>query len=197
MPFSLMNAPATFQSLVNLIFEEFLRIFVLVFFDDILIYSQSVGDHWRHLKLIFDRLRYQKLFVKQSKCHFGVAYVDYLSHIVSTRGVVADPGKIDGAAQWPIPKNIRELRGFLGLTGYYRKFVRNYGVIAQSLTQLLKKNAFQWGPEASKAFEELKSAMTSPHVLLLDFSKAFVLETDALGQAVGAVLMQDGHPMHF
>ncbi|KAL0549667.1 hypothetical protein IC582_014154 [Cucumis melo] len=132
MPFGLTNAPATFQALMNQVFRPYLRKFLLVFFDDILVYSKDVETHLEHLTV--DR-------------------IEYLGHWLTAKGVEADQKKIKAMLEWPTPKNIRELRGFLGLTGYYRRFVAKYGTIATPLTKLTKKNNFRWLEEATKAFE--------------------------------------------
>jgi hypothetical protein len=171
MPFGLTNAPSTFQSLMNDIFRPYLRKFILVFFDDILVYSKNKQEHLWHLELTLDILRKHQLFAKRSKCRFGCPEIDYLGHIISAEGVKADCAKLRAMVEWPIPKTLKALRGFLGLTGYYRKFIRGYGAIAAVLTNLLKKNAFKWTEEHTRAFEELKQAVTHPSVLALpDFN---------------------------
>jgi hypothetical protein len=127
---------------MNHVFKPYLRKFILVFFDDILVYSQDFKTHLSHLSLALDLLRVNKLFAKHPKCRFACNEVDYLDHIVSEHGVRADQGKIQAMIDWPLPKTIKSLRGFLGLTGYYRKFIRHYGSIVAPLTSMLRKNSF-------------------------------------------------------
>lgn len=124
--------------------------------------------------------------------------MEYLGHIVSKKGVQVDNKKIQAMVEWPTPTNVKQLRGFLGLTGYYKKFVRGYAQIAFPLTELLKKNKFSWGSEVQKSFDELKAKMTQTSVLmLLDFSKFFVVEADTSAVGIGDVLSQDGHPLAY
>lgn len=183
---------------MNRIFRPFLRKFILVFFDDILIYSADYDSHLKHLGVVFNILGDNQLKVNASKCEFVKESIEYLGHWVSAEGVRADPEKIRAMVEWLEPRNIRELRGFLGLTGYYRRFVANYGSIATPLHQVIKGGGFEWTGEASLAFEQLKQAMmTLPVLALPDFSQPFVVETVASGTGLGAVLSQNQRPIAF
>lgn len=159
MPFGLTNAPAMFQGLMNAVFREFLRKFVLIFFDDILVYSNSVDAHMDHLRKLFEVIRRNSLYAKESKCAFATNKVEYLDHYIEEKGISTDPNKIKAVAEWPKPGNLKQLRGFLGLAGYYRRFVKDFGTIARPLTILNKKEAFLWFEEAQAAFGELKRVM--------------------------------------
>jgi hypothetical protein len=167
---------------MNSMFKPFLQKFVLVFFDDILMYSKNWEDHVRHVDKVLQLLREQQLSAKPSKCFYGVKEVKYLGHIVSHEGVKVDPNNIKAMMDWPIPKTLKNLRGFLGLTGYYSKFVRNYGRIATPLMTLTKKYAFSWTPEATTSFEQHKEVMCKVPILTTpDFTKTFIVECDASG----------------
>lgn len=196
--FGLTNAPASFQSLMNHVFHQQLCKSVLVFFDDILVYSPSWSAHLLHLEEVLQLLRQHCLFAKLSKCSFGLTKVDYLGHTVSGNGVEMDQSKVQAVLDWSSPTSIKQLRGFLGLTGYYRRFIQGYASIALPLTSLLKKDSFKWDAQADLAFQQLKQAITHAPVLALpDFTQPFTLETDASGSGIRAILSQGSHPIAY
>ncbi|KAD3068970.1 hypothetical protein E3N88_36850 [Mikania micrantha] len=199
LPFGLTNAPATFQSLMNTTFKPVLRRCTLVFFFyDILVYSRSIQQHVQDLKEVLVLMCLHSLKAKLSKCTFGGNQVEYLGHIIFEKGVSTDPGKIKAIISWPTPTTIKQLRGFLGLARYYRRFIKGFGMIDRPMTELLKKDAFKWNESAQESFQNLKTALTTPPVLaLLDFSKECIIETDASAKGLGAVLMQNNHPLAF
>ena len=164
MPFGLKSAPTTLQEALNPTFHHLIGNCVLVFVDDILIYSKTLQEHKEHLSIVLQLLKEHQLFAKMSKCVFAVQQVEYLGHVISEEGVATDPAKTEAMVQWPTPTNVTELRGFLGLTGYYRKFVQKYGLLAKPLTTLLKKQSFQWTEAATTAFQLLKQAMATTPV---------------------------------
>ncbi|KAK1679066.1 hypothetical protein QYE76_039914 [Lolium multiflorum] len=199
MAFGLTGAPATFQHAMNDSLAPVLRKFALVFFDDILIYSPTFELHLEHLSTVLSILQRDKWHVKLSKCAFAQQKVNYLGHVVSSEGVSTDESKIQSVRSWPTPVNLKELRGFLGLTGYYRKFIRHYAVISRPLTALLKKGVlFIWTEVEETAFLALKTAMiTAPVLAVPDFKLQFVVDTDACDVGIGAVLSQQGHPVAY
>jgi hypothetical protein len=183
---------------MNHVFHPFLHHFVLVFFDDILIYRKTWTNHLSHVDRFLHLLSQHQLFLKQSKCDFGTLEVEYLDHLVGKDGVKVDPKTIEAMQDWPHPKTLKSLHGFLGLAGYYHKFVKNYGNIVAPLTSLLKKNSFTWTRTVAQDFQTLKMSMcTTPILTLPDFTKTFVLECDASGKGIGVVLMQEGRPLAF
>lgn len=165
MPFGLTNTPSTFQALMNEIFQAYLRKFVLVFFDDILIYSKAWVEHIQHMLMVFEVLWSHCLFLKRSTYSFGKPQVAYLGHVATRLRVAADTRKIQAIKGWPIPTSLRALQGFLGLARYYRKFFKNFGDIVIPLTNLLKKNAFAWTKESSLAFTKLQNALSQAPIL--------------------------------
>ncbi|KZV39492.1 hypothetical protein F511_28156 [Dorcoceras hygrometricum] len=197
MPFGLKNAPATFQSTMNDILRPHLRKFVLGFFFMISHFQQKCGRTRKTPPDCLEILRDNQLFVNENKCGFGLTEIEYLGHVVSGVGVAVDKKKVESVAAWPTPRNIRGLRGFLGLSGYYRK-LKDYGKTARPLTELLKKGSFGWNLEADAAFEELKCKLTTAPVLKLpNFDEEFVVECDASGRGIGAILAQGCRPVAF
>jgi RNase H-like domain found in reverse transcriptase len=153
----------------------------------------DLETHKVHLAIVLQILKDSSLFAKENKCEFELLEIEYLGHLISSKGVSTDPKKIEAMVSWQIPKNVKELRGFLSLTGYYRIFVKGYGTISKPLTQLLKNDSFQWSEEAEVAFHELKQDMcTAPVLAMPDFHPPFVLETNVNANGIGAVLMQGG-----
>nr|ABB47095.2 retrotransposon protein, putative, Ty3-gypsy subclass [Oryza sativa Japonica Group] len=195
MSFGLTNAPAFFMNLMNKVFMEYLDKFVVVFIDDILVYSQSEEDHQHHLRLVLGKLREHQLYAKLSKCEFWLSEVKFLGHVISAKGVAVDPETVTAVTDWKQPKTVTQIRSFLGLAGYYRRFIENFSKIARPMTQLLKKEEkFVWSPQCEKAFQTLKEKLVSSPVLILpDTRKDFMVYCDASPQGLGCVLMQEGH----
>jgi len=152
-----------------------------------------------HLQQVFNILNDHQLLLKRSKCSFAQQTLEYLGHIISGQGVATDPKKIEAVANWPPPSDTRQLRGFLDLSGYYRKFIKNYGILSRPLTDLLKKDAlFNWTQQLQTCFDNLKQALILAPVLSLpNFHKSFTVETDASSTGIGAVLSQDTHPVAY
>nr|ABA96940.1 retrotransposon protein, putative, Ty3-gypsy subclass [Oryza sativa Japonica Group] len=194
MSFGLTNAPAFFMNLMNKVFMEFLDKFVVVFIDDILIYSKSEEEHEQHLRLVLEKLKEHQLYAKFSKCDFWLKEVQFLGHIVNAQGVAVDPANVESVTEWTPPRTVTQVRSFLGLAGYYRRFIENFSKIAKPMTQLLKKEEkFIWSAECNRSFEELKRRLVSAPVLTLpDQTKDFQVYCDASRQGLGCVLMKDG-----
>jgi hypothetical protein len=194
MSFGLTNAPAYFMNLMNKIFMEFLDKFVVVFIDDILVYSQSEEEHEQHLEIILETLRQHKLYAKFSKCEFWLKEVGFLGHILSAGGIAVDLAKIKTVTEWKAPTTQTEVRAFLGLAGYYRRFVEGFSSIARPMTQLLKKDKkFEWTAKCEESFQQLKSRLTSAPILIMpDITKPFDVYCDASKIGLGCVLMQEG-----
>ena len=191
MPFSLTNAASTFMRLMNHVLRSFIGHFVVVYFDDILIYSKDIEDHKRHLKSVLEVLRKEKLFANLGKCSFGTYHVVFLGFIVRADGLRVGEEKIKVFRDWPSPTTVGEVRSFHGLAGFYRRFVPNFSTIAAPLTEVIKKNVgFKWEQVQEEEFQILKGKLTqAPLLVLPDFSKAFEIECDASGVGIGAVLM--------
>ncbi|KAG7633139.1 Retrotransposon gag domain [Arabidopsis suecica] len=181
MPFGLTNAPAIFMDLMNRVFRPHLDEFVIVFIDDILVYSKSREEHSEHLRLILRRLKEEQLYAKLSKCEFWLQEVGFLRHLVSREGVAVDPAKVEAVTKWKEPSNVSEIRSFLGLAGYYRRFIENFSQIAKPLTQLLCKGVmFVWSESCEQSFRALKKRLTSAPVLTLSRPGVrYVMYTDA------------------
>ncbi|GJR48196.1 putative nucleotidyltransferase, ribonuclease H [Tanacetum coccineum] len=194
MPFGLTNAPAVFMDLMNRIFHEYLDKFVIVFIDDILVYSKSEEEHEQHLRIVLEILRQKKLYAKFSKCEFWLQQVAFLGHIVSADGIIMDPSKVEAITKWPRPTTVTEVRSFLGLAGYYRRFVEGFSRLALPLTQLMRKGEkFVWTDERQESFEELKRRLVSAPILTLPSgSGGFQIYSDASKKGLGCVLMQHG-----
>ena len=192
MPFGLTNAPAVFQALMNDVLRDMLDQFVVVYLDDILIFSRSLEEHVQHVRLVLERLLRNRLFVKAEKCLFHSESVDYLGFIVERGKTRADPRKIKAVVEWPDPKSRKELQSFLGFANFYRRFIRNYSSVAEPLTRLTSPSQpFVWSPAARSAFLSLKERFTSAPVLLHpDPRRQFIVEVDASDTGLGAVLSQ-------
>ena len=199
MAFGLTGVPATFQHAMNATLAPVLRKYALVFFDDILIYSNTYEEHLQHLSTVLSILRRDKWQVKMSKCTFAQQKVAYLGYVISAEGVATDNSKIQTILSWPTPTTLKELRAFLGLCGYYRKFIQFYAIISQPLTALLKKcTLFVWTDAIETAFQTLKRALVSAPVLALpNYKMQFVVETDACDVGIAVVLSQQGHPIAY
>ncbi|XP_074270856.1 uncharacterized protein LOC141594763 [Silene latifolia] len=194
MPFGLTNAPAAFMDLMNRIFTPFLDKFVVVFIDDILVYSKTKEEHEEHLRVVLQTLRENQLYAKLSKCEFWLEEVAFLGHVISKKGVSVDPSKIEAVTKWESPKNVAEIRSFLGLAGYYRRFVKDFSTIARPMTSLMRKEVrFVWDESCETAFQTLKERLTTAPILALpEGCENFEVYTDASKNGLGCVLMQGG-----
>ena len=194
MSFSLTNATAAFMDLMNRVFKQYLDIFVIVFIDDILVYSRNEEDHVNHLRIVLQVLRDRQLFAKFDKCEFWLRSVAFLGHVISGEGIMVDPKKTKAVKNWPRPLTSSDIRSFLGLAGYYRRFVEGFSSISSPLTRLTqKKEKFQWSLDCEKSFQELKDRLTKAPVLTLpEGSDGFVVYCDASRVGLGCVLMQNG-----
>jgi hypothetical protein len=195
MSFRLTNAPAHFTYLMNSMFMPESDKFVVVFIDDVLIYSKSKEEHATHLRVVLTRFWEHKLYAKFSKCEFWLDQVPFLGHILSAEGVAMDPGKVKDILEWKSPTTVHLVRSFLGMAGYYRRFIPDFSKISKPITELLKNNVkFNWTSECNEAFEKLKKLLTMVPVLPQpDIEKSFDVYCDASGTGIECVLMQEGH----
>lgn len=192
MPFGLTCAPATFQSAMNKMFHPYLDKFVIVYLDDILIYSETAAEHAEHLRLVFEKLRQSKFYAKASKCEFFKQELKFVGHLVTANGIAVDPEKVKAVTDWPVPRNKTELLGFLGLANWCRRFIRRFAHLAAPMTELLANVPFRWGERQQQSFEALKKALVSAPVMKTpDVFKPMTMYTDASKDAIGAVLLQD------
>ncbi|WVZ75713.1 LOW QUALITY PROTEIN: hypothetical protein U9M48_023748 [Paspalum notatum var. saurae] len=192
MSFGLTNAPAFFMYMMNSVFMNELDKFVVVFIDDILIYSKNEEEHREHLRIVLTRLREHKFYAKFSKCAFWLKEVSFLGHILSEKGPLI-PKKVESVLNWKQPESVTEIRSFLGLAGYYRRFIKDFSKTAKPMTSLTKKNAkYTWSPNCEEAFRSLKRSLTTAPVLAQpDVAKPFDVYCDASGNGLGRVLMQE------
>ncbi|GJT86351.1 putative reverse transcriptase domain-containing protein [Tanacetum coccineum] len=192
MPFGLTNAPAVFMDLMNRVCKPYLDKFVIVFIDDILIYSKNKQEHEKHLKLILELLKKEQLYAKFSKCEFWIPRVQFLGHVIDSQGIHVDPAKIESVKDWESPKTATEIRQFLGLAGYYRRFIEGFSKIAKPMTKLTQKKVkFDWGDKAEAAFQLIKQKLCSAPILALpEGSEDFIVYCDASIKGLGVVLMQ-------
>ena len=194
MPFGLTNAPSTFLRLMNHVLRDCIGKYVVVYFDDILVFSQSLDDHLRHLREVFLVLRNNSLFANSAKCTFCVDSIVFLGFVVNKMGLHVDPEKIKAIQELPTPQNVGDVRSFHGLTSFYRRFVPNFSSLASPLNELVKKDStFCWSEKHEQAFKRLKAQLTNAPILALpNFAKTFELECDESGVGIGAVLLQGG-----
>jgi hypothetical protein len=199
MSFGLTNAPTHFTYLLNYVFMPELDKFVVVFIDDILIYSKSEEEHARHLRVILQRLWDYQLYAKFSKCPFLLNEVPFLGHIISTEGIVVDPSKVHEVLDWKFPRLVTQIHSFLGLAGYYHRFIPNFFKISKPMTKLLEKGArFKWSPQCEEAFLTLKKLLTTAPVLAQpDIEKSFDVYCDASDTGIRGVLMQEGRAIAY
>ncbi|WVZ57191.1 hypothetical protein U9M48_007605 [Paspalum notatum var. saurae] len=199
MPFGLTNAPSTFMRLMNEVLRTFIGKFVVVYFDDILIYSKSMNEYLEHLRVVFSALRDVRLFGNLEKCTFCTDRISFLGYVVTAQGIEVDEAKVEAIWGWPVPKAITQLRSFLGLAGFYRRFVKDFSTIAAPLNELTKKGVlFSWVPKQENAFNKLKDKLTqAPLLQLPNFNKTFEFECDASGIGMGGVLLQEGKPVAY
>jgi hypothetical protein len=189
-PFGLTNAPVVFMCLMNGVFRDYLDKFVIVFLDDILVYSKIEEEHEQHLRMVLQVLREHQLYAKLRKCSFCQRQIHYLGHIISKEGIVVDPEKVEAIQEWSVPRNVAEARSFMDLAGYYIRFIVRFSKIAHPITSLQRKEKkFQWTEECESSFQRLKQLLTSAPILkIANPNKDYVVCTDACKEGLGGVL---------
>jgi hypothetical protein len=199
MSFGLTNAPAYFMYLMNKVFMKYLDKFMVLFIDDIMIFSKNEEEHNKHLRLVLQKLKENQLYAKLNKYDFWLKEVSFLGHINSEGGISIDPSKVKDVLSWNTKKNVLDIRSFLGLAGYYRRFIEEFSKISKPMAELLEKGkAFEWMPRREASYQELKKILTTAPVLTMpDMEKPFLIYCDACGQGLGCVLMQDGHAVAY
>jgi hypothetical protein len=188
------NAPAYFMYMMNMVFMEYLDNFVVVFINDILVYSRSEEEHEGHLRLVLQKLRGHKLYAKLSKCQFWLKQVAFLGLVISKGGISMDPSKVQDVLSWKVPTRVGYIWSFLGFAGYYQRFIEGFSKISKPMTELLEKDKrFEWTLACKASFQELKKRLTTAPVLVMpNMEKSFSIYCDASDQGLGCVLMQDG-----
>ena len=194
MPFRLTNASATFMDLMNRVFRSYVDQFVVVFIDDILVYSKDRESHETHLRVVLETLRKEQLYAKLSKCEFWKNEVSFLGHIVSKEGIRVDRKKIEVVVEWKPPRNVTEVRSFLGLAGYYKRFVKGFSMTAAPMTRLLQRNVkYEWSEKCQRSFDKLKAFLTEAPVLTQPTcGREYVIFCDASLNGLRCVQMQEG-----
>ncbi|KAL0554786.1 hypothetical protein IC582_008714 [Cucumis melo] len=198
MQFGLSNAPSTFMRLMNKVLHPFLNKFIIVYFDDILVFSKTYDQHLQHIDQLFQVLNHNELYVNLKKCIFCCNEIAFLGFIIRKDHVLMDEKKVETIKNWSTSTTVKQVQAFLGLASFYRKFIQNFSSIAAPITDCLKKGAFQWGPKQQHSFNLLKESLSSSPVLkLLDFSQAFEVAVDACGTGIGVVISQQGHSIAY
>ena len=198
MPLGLYNAPSTFMRLMNEVLKPFIGKFLVVYFDDILIYSSNLDSHLLHLRTVLTTLHEHKLYLSIGKCIFGVNELPFLGFIIGSNGIAVDKAKVQAIREWPSPLTVHDVRSFHGLATFYRHFIKGFSTLAAPLTDCMKQGHFTWGPQQEESFQLLKEKLSDAPVLALpDFDKPFEVETDASMMGIEAVLLQEGRPIEF
>jgi hypothetical protein len=184
-----------FMCLMNSIFSQYLDKFVLVFIDDILVYSKTEEEHEEHLRIVLQTLRKHKLYAKFNKCDFYQKEIQYLGHVISTEGIPGDPEKIRSIMEWPVPKDVADIRSFMGITEFYHRFIEGFSKIAYPINSLQNKGSkFNWSRKCQDSFNKLKELLTTAPILKVeDPDKYFTVCVDASKEGLGGVLTQEGH----